>query len=144
MSAVEFERVRLGVGLLVMLGCLGVGFGVHDLYPFSSFSMYAGVPYTATSRVVAITDSRVTDPQDLIDWRCEEELPDTAGECSDHGTFYRLRYRDVDAFRWVRRHSGDGVTPVLLARRIWTLGPPGQPPTHTDCDIAQCHASTAP
>lgn len=128
------------VAALVLVTYLLVARGLEDLYPFSTFSMYAGHATTSGSRIVA-RDSRgrLHEVESFDRWSCPPEEVRGDDAC---GAAYRIDYLDREAREYLAAHASasaaPGSEPVEVVRRVWQFG--GGAPVIRDCPILRCAA----
>ena len=135
------KRVAITVAGLAFVGYFGVARIVGNLYPFSTFPMYAGEHRTTGSRIVAKDAAgALREVTDGAAWSCgaREINPDACGGPD----VYTIDYVDREAVAYVREHSGNdaNATPVELVRHIWTVASDRDPPTARVCPFALCSA----
>lgn len=129
----------------VLAGYVAVSQGLGNLYPFSTFEMYAGVSTHSASRVLAIDAAGTAhEIRDFEAYQCESlDLEPSA--CREHGEYYTIGYVEREAAEYladqasVQTEHGE-EQPVRLVRRIWRFHGPGQP-TVEDCPLSSCHAA---
>jgi len=113
---------------------------VHNLYPFSTFAMFAGGHAARASRIVARDGAgRVHEVDGFARWRCDGPLRVEHDACAQHGAYSQVDYQDRAALDFLGAHAGDGGEPVDLVRRIWRLD--GGAPAIEDCLVAHCRAA---
>jgi hypothetical protein len=144
---VTFRRLLGPAELLVaslMAGYLLVAFGLGNLYPFSTFSMYSGTHQRNASRIVARDRlGALHEVTDFSAWSCDEP-PDPSGEtCLGGGAIYAIGYIDRASIAHVLEHGpaappAPATEPVLLVRHVWYLDDPGRA---DDCFIAHCRVA---
>lgn len=136
------QRFLLVVSAVMLVGYLGIAYGVHHAFPFYIFDMFDMPPATSASRLlVRGSDGRVSDVNDHDGWACPQPVLPPADEqmrlCG--GTFLWSNSRDGDALRWIDGHAGQGKQPVEIIRRIWTLG---DGDAHfRDCVVQRCQVN---
>jgi hypothetical protein len=136
-------RPRATVALLAFAGYFVIARGVHDLYPFSTFSMYSGAHPASASRIIAIDEGGT--PRELERYgelRCAEPIDLSRDRCGPE-PFYNVPYLDRDAEAYVRSHlaGAEGsheAEKVLIVRRIWRFPEEGGAPRVQDCDLVSC------
>lgn len=129
------------LGALTCVGYMLVARVVEDLYPFSTFSMYARAQPGAGSRIVARDEhGRLREVTEVTDWACETAALDPYA-CED-AEVHGVGYVDRAAIDWVREHAGDhpDARPVDLVRRIWRFPAGWGPPITSECLISRCRA----
>lgn len=133
---------RTLVAAVAFTGYFAVAFAVRDLYPFSTFAMYAGAPPSrAPSRVIARDAAGgVHEVDELVAWRCDGEAPPDRTSCLDEGSYATTTYLDRAASDWIAAHPGSGGAPVDVVRRIYRLADGGGPPIARDCVLRRCRA----
>ncbi len=150
-------RAAVAVAVLSFGGYFGVARVVGNVYPFSTFPMYAGEHVSTGSRIVAKDDfQHLREVSDGEGWECDFTSTRAAGQsiskvpglgpldpsvCAD-GDVYTIPYVDREAFDFVRAHqaSDPRARPVELVRHIWRFPHDEGPPIESDCHIAHCQA----
>ncbi len=112
---------------------------VSNVYPFSSFGMYARVAPTATRMIARSSAGTVSEVAEYTNWKCSAFRVTDCLQPGDTYVVYRDReafrvLRDATALKSVQQHHPE---PVLLLRRIWRFAPVVE--SH-DCVIAHCTA----
>lgn len=136
------DRRSIALGALALVGYAGVARSVSNLYPFSTFPMYAVEREPVASRLaVREADGSLRDPDAYRAWSCPEPpsaLP-PPGTCPLLGT-QRGSYLDHDFLVFMAQHAtGDGAgEPVELVRRVWDLRDGAR--LETTCPIQRCRA----
>jgi hypothetical protein len=141
----ESKRIERGAALAVavlsFIGYLAVARIVGNVYPFSTFPMYAGEQLSTGSRIVAKDETqRLHEVTDGIAWECETPALDPNG-CSGRD-IHTISYVDREAIDYVREHTGSDprARPVEIVRHIWRFPDDRGPPTTSDCRLALCRA----
>jgi hypothetical protein len=135
------RSVAVAVAGLAFVGYFGIARIVGNVYPFSTFPMYAGEHRTTGSRIVAKDAAgALHEVSDGTAWACIPADLD-ASACGGPGV-YTIDYVDREALAFVREHSGSDAlaVPVGLVRRVWSFTNDRDPPTAHDCTIATCRA----
>lgn len=127
----------------VLAGYVVIAQGLGNLYPFSTFEMYAGVSTHTASRVLALDSAGAThEIRDFEAFRCDS-LDLEPAACRDHGEYYTIGYVEREATEYLAAQATASVhgdeQPVYLVRRIWRFHGGGQPAVE-DCPLASCHA----
>lgn len=142
------DRPAALLAAIVFVGYLGVSRGVGDLYPFSTFSMYARRGGAAVSRVAARTaDGRAREVRAFTGWSCDGPIDVSKARCEALGAFDG-DYQDAEDVAHIEAHRArqgdergvDGVEPVDLVRRVWRLRDEPGPPAIEDCHLHRCSA----
>ena len=148
------RRAAVAVAALSFVGYFVVARIVGNVYPFSTFPMYAGEHRSTGSRIVAKDEAQgLHEVSDGSAWVCDAapaeglrpgETPPLALDpygCSGGGV-YTITYVDRDAIDYVRTHGGvdPRARPVELVRHIWTFPDDRGPPATSDCHMASCRA----
>lgn len=129
--------------LCVFAGYVAIAQGLGNLYPFSTFEMYAGVSTHTASRVVAVDPGGgVHEIRDFEAYRCDS-LDLQPSTCSEHGEYYSIGYVERETAEYLAGQStapvhGEAQT-VRLVRRIWRFQGGGAPEVE-DCALANCQA----
>lgn len=109
--------------VVMLLGYLGVSFGVHHCYPFYIFDMYSSPPPTSSSRLAVRTAAgALREVRDFVSWRCQES-PRVEGPRSC-GVDTCINARDREVYDYIEQNAGRGVDPVTLVRRVWRFRRP--------------------
>jgi hypothetical protein len=129
--------------LCVLAGYVVIAQGLGNLYPFSTFEMYAGVSTHTASRVLAVdSGGGMHEIRDFEAYRCDS-LDLEASTCREHGEYYTIGYVEREAAEYLQAQASVPVhgedQPVQLVRRIWRFRGAGQP-TVEDCALASCRA----
>jgi hypothetical protein len=145
MSGRGSARVLTAIVAVAFGGYLALGLAVGNLYPISTYEMYAGEQATAGSRLAVRTaDGDVVEIDRFVDWRCPERVPTAPTACGVYWPFYHVPYLDRAAVEHIEEHAGDGDEPVAVIRRIWRLSRDGGIAGVEDCPVASCRARRAP
>ena len=118
--------------------------GLHDLFPFSTYSMYSGEHSVTASRIVARDQSgQLHELEDFAAWTCPAPIDFNPPRCSSGGAVYSIGYIDRDRQEYLDRARGHSASarPVTLTRHIWHFRSSNGPPTIEDCDLASCTAA---
>lgn len=137
------------VGLLVLVGYLATARLVENLYPFSTFPMYAGERSDSASRLVAReADGSVHEASEYAAWSCEEEV-DLSREhdrCGALPRYSTIPYIDREIVESIRSRSqgsqgasGAGVH-VTIVRRVFRFPDGPGAPSVEDCEVGRCKA----
>ncbi len=147
------RHAAIAVATLSFVGYFVVARTVGNVYPFSTFPMYAGEHGSTGSRIVAKDEAQgLHEVSDGVAWTCED-TPDGGSPieptspgldpyaCAGGGV-YAITYVDRAAIDHVRTHWGSDprARPVELVRHIWTFPDDRGPPTTSDCHMASCRA----
>ena len=127
----------------VLAGYVVIAQGLGNLYPFSTFEMYAGVSTHTASRVLAVDSGGAThEIRDFEAYRCDS-LELEPASCREHGEYYTIGYVEREAAEYLAAQPSAPphaeAQPVHLVRRIWRFHGPEQP-TVEDCSLANCQA----
>ncbi len=135
---------RAIVALLALAGYAAVARAVDNLYPLSTFSMYAADQVTTGSRLLA-RDERggAREIEDYTRWHCEEAPTEALERARCEARSYGIPYID----RAIRAQIEERRAPqktvrsrkVTLIRRTFRFAGPGEPRVE-DCAITQCSA----
>jgi hypothetical protein len=127
------------VSLLALVCYFAAARASGNLYPFSTYDMYAGRTATSASRIAVRTASGELREVDGFDaWELDGPLSlDTAG--CDGEVPYTIDYLDDAAAAFIREHAGHGREPVEVVRHIWRLRPDGN--TEEDCVLQRGRAA---
>jgi hypothetical protein len=127
----------------VLAGYVVIAQGVGNLYPFSTFEMYAGVSTHTASRVLALDAAGAThEIRDFEAYRCDT-LDLQPAACRERGDYYSIGYVEREAAEYLAAQAsvpprGDEL-PIRLVRRIWRFHGTGEPAVE-DCALASCEA----
>jgi hypothetical protein len=116
-----------------------------NLYPFSTFGMYSGIPARAASRIVA-RDAVGTAREltDFTSFRCDQ--PVDLSSCRQTGDAYTIDYLDREARAYVgEARLGPGALEatdpaVDVVRRVWRFEPGHDDVVVDDCVLSRCRA----
>jgi hypothetical protein len=132
---------RLMVALSVLAGYLALAFSVHNLYPISTFEMYAGRPVRSASRVIARDAAgALHEIDEYRDWQCPGPLPLGPEACPAQWPYSYTGYLDRAAAELVAQQGGSGGDSVDVVRRVWRLSDEPGPPPASDCLLERCRA----
>ena len=141
-AAALVDGARWRVAALSFGTFVAASLGVYHLYPFYVFDMYSDV-YDDANRIIAVDASGAAHELDAYAvLRCEG-APDAAWlappGCPETQR-YAVRDRYAAGALRARATSGDAgaapLEPVVIARRIWRLGPDGV--SALDCPLQRC------
>jgi len=130
---------------LVLAGYFTVARLVENLYPFSTFPMYAGDHTDSASRILAReADGSVHEALAYAAWSCEEppDLDREPERCAALPRYFTIPYVDREIEAHIREHTRpeEGGTPVTIVRRVFRF-PSGPGPARVeDCEIGRCRA----
>jgi hypothetical protein len=129
--------------LCVLAGYVVVAQGLGNLYPFSTFEMYAGVSAHTASRVLAVDSSGAPhEIRDFEGYRCDS-LDLEPASCREHGEYYTIGYVEREAAEYFAAKASTPAhgeeQPLRLVRRIWRFHGGGRPDVE-DCPVASCRA----
>lgn len=137
------------VAALSMSGYVLVARVAGNLYPFSTFGMYSGIPPRAASRIVARDRAgAVRELTSFASFRCDH--PVDLASCAQAGDAYTIDYLDREAVAYVGRTPLEsGAAPdaeraesaVDVVRRVWHFEPAQQDPVVDDCLMSHCRAT---
>lgn len=140
---------RALVALIVLAGYFSVARLVENLYPFSTFPMYAAEHEATASRILARErDGSVHEIEEYDALSCEEPL-DLAAEpdrCAALGRYATIPYidREIEALLRERERAAAPAdpagAPVTLVRRVFRFPDgPGEARVE-DCALGRCKA----
>jgi hypothetical protein len=136
---------RVLVAALALCGYLGIAHSVRNLYPFSTFEMYAGQRADSASRVIARDAAGGLHELDAYEaFRCDGPIPLGHETCAAAWPYAYSIYLDRQAAAFIDTHPGDGTEPVDVIRRIWRLSDRPGPPPFEDCLLQHCRAARRP
>jgi hypothetical protein len=129
--------------LCVLAGYVVIAQGLGNLYPFSTFEMYAGVSTHTASRVLAVDSGGSThEIRDFEAYRCDS-LDLEPASCRENGEYYTIGYVEREAAEYLAANASTPAhgeeQPLRLVRRVWRFQGSGQP-TVEDCSLASCRA----
>jgi hypothetical protein len=127
----------------VLAGYVVIAQGLGNLYPFSTFEMYAGVSTHTASRVLAVDAAGAAhEIRDFEAYRCDA-LDLQPAACRENGEYYSIGYVEREAAEYLAAQASPPARgepqPVRLVRRIWRFHGAGEP-TVEDCALASCQA----
>jgi hypothetical protein len=135
---------RAAVAGVAFFAYLALAFSVHDLYPFSTFAMFAGGAAPRASRLLARkSDGTTLAVETFVAWRCDGPVRLEHDACGG-APYSQIDYRDRAAAAWVESHTADGrapAEPIAIVRRIWQLDAGAGPPPFVDCVLTRCQAT---
>ena len=144
-SHVRADHLRFGV--LCVLGYVLLSWALRFdmrhgeqlaslIYPFDTFSMYAGSPGEYVSHVL------IRDQQGVVHrvsafraFDCAQPVARRVARCADRPGYAYL-YDDMAAY--IERHRGPGESDVDLVYRTWRVRSGAPPAVTEDCVIARC------
>jgi hypothetical protein len=135
------NRGAIAVAAVAFVGYFAVARIVGNVYPFSTFPMYAEGHRTTASRIVAKDAKGVLhEVTDATAWSCDSAALDPSA-CTGPDV-YAIHYVDREAIDCVRATQVEtsNAPPVDLVRHVWAFPDDEGPPTTRDCRIAACRA----
>jgi hypothetical protein len=115
---------------------------VGNLYPVSSFDMYAGDRLASNSRIVARDAAgAVREVRNYEAFDCDgDRVPIGPDACPADWPYDYISYLDHEAADWIATHRLPltGGESVDIVRRIWRLSPEPGPPPSKDCLLLRC------
>ena len=147
-SVIRNDRVRFGT--LCVLGYVLLSWLVRFdmrlgqqiaslVYPFDTFSMYAGMPGEDRSALL-VRDGKgnVRRVTAFRAFSCAEPLTGASAACAGrHG----IPYLYEDLVHYIESHAGSGGREVELITRTWEIRSGAAPLVTSDCVIAHCKVS---
>jgi hypothetical protein len=144
-TRIDWTHAAPGIlAALSLVTYVGVARGVLNVYPFSTYSMYAEGHSSSASRL-GVRDARgvMHEVEDYSAYHCDGPLRTEASRCENFGRVDFVPYIDRAAHSYVETHSGDAANaePVEIVRRIWTFTDGRAPASVHDCVLHHCRAS---
>lgn len=142
---VTWRSPRAAVAALTFAGYLVIARSAGNLYPFSTYSMYAESGSGRPSRIVA-RDARgeLKDLGQYDHWSCPDLPALDHATCPPPVVSTTILYIDRDAEHYVRTHMGTGLEPgsqpLELVRHVWSFTDRNGPPREIDCPVCACRA----
>ncbi len=130
------------LAVAVVVAYLGVALSVQNLYPFSTFPMYAGGALTSGARLIAVdAQGEAREVTRFTAWSCPGLRPFTEASCADGAVGRPPAYLVKEATDYIAAHAGppDPNHPVALVVRTWPIDSEGEV-SHLDCPVHQCTA----
>ena len=130
------------VAASALAGYLVLGRAAGDVYPLSTFSVYAGLPPSSGSRIGVRDLTGLVQEVTVFDaFHCDAALDGGSRFCAGAGV-YTIDYADREAFAYVASHPGEASAgeDVDVVRRIFRFTPGSDEPVATDCVITHCQA----
>lgn len=128
---------------IVFVTYVGVSFGVSDLYPFSTFSMYSENRVTSPSRI-AVRDAggAVRAFGAFARVSCDGPVDVRASRCPALAPFATTGYLDAEDVARLHLEAGadPAAEPVEIIRRVWRVSEAPGAPAIDDCVLARCRA----
>lgn len=129
--------------LCVLAGYFVIARGLGNLYPFSTFEMYAAVEARSASRLLAEDgEGRLHEIREFAAYRCGSIDPKPAA-CATGGDYYTIGYVEREAAEDLATRTAapmnGAAQDVRLIRRVWRFHGPGAPSVQ-DCMVATCQA----
>ncbi len=140
---ISVQWVAMIVAITATCGYVGIARSVQDLYPFSSYTMYAGVHGTWASRLVARPkDGIAREIKNFDHWQCQDELPAEANRTCAVGEGFRIDYMEAATMQYVNsfHNQAPGDQEVDLVRRVWQFDAQGVPLPAQNCIRRHCRA----
>jgi hypothetical protein len=135
---------RTVVAAFAFAGYLALAFVARNVYPLSTFEMYAGAPPSrAPTRVIARDAAGgAHEVDEYVGWHCDAEIAGARQACLSEWPYAYTAYLDRAAADWVAAHPGAGAAgePVEIVRRIYRLSDRGGAPQVRDCVLSRCRA----
>jgi hypothetical protein len=129
------------VAALALAGYVLVARVAGNLYPFSTFPMYAQAHASNATRIVAKRASgELREVSEFESWDCPAPLVLDPNQCSTGSPLYTIDYLDREAVEYVREHRGGGGVSVRIVRHIWQFDVGRGPARTSDCELLACRA----
>jgi hypothetical protein len=141
------QRPTVGVAVLVFGGYSLLARTLQNLYPVSSYPMYAMGHADSGSRLGARDRAgRLRELRQYTDWSCERPLRLDTDQCAGEGTVQIIGYLERDMEEYLAQHrAAEGsppradAEPVELVRHIWWFDEAGRARSRV-CVMNQCRA----
>ncbi|MFT3769674.1 MAG: hypothetical protein QM820_29915 [Minicystis sp.] len=144
MSAGRGIHPTVWITVLVMGGYFLIARLVDNLYPFSTFPMYAGAKGASASHIVARDGAgKLHNVFEYEGWSCPEPLDVDPPKCRAGGHFGSIEYIDraiVQHLQKPRLPGGPEGEPIDLVRHIWRFREGSGDVRTEDCVIEHCRA----
>ncbi len=138
-------RSSTWVSVFVLVGYLAVSHAVYNLYPFSTFSMYATSRLDTGSRVIAL-DHR-GHPRELRRYHnfvCDGPAELDPPTCPNR----HIPYLTEELRQYILEHRGDPGSPgseqLEVVQRVWRFTADGTLDAIEDCPVLTCTAEFVP
>jgi hypothetical protein len=131
-------------GALAFFGYLGISHAVLNLFPFSTFEMYASTPAGSASRILVRTgDGSTREVTALAACTCDRPIDIEPSGCASHWPFFYIPYKDREDAGALERAPAAPIDAerVVIVRRIWRVPRDGGAPPFLDCVLASCRAT---
>jgi hypothetical protein len=144
------RNARLRFGTLCILGYVALSWMARFdmrlgdqiasvVYPFDTFSMYAGIPSGQSSAMlVRDADGGVHRVTAFRAFSCADRVgsASAAGGCP-----VGIQYLHEDLVSYIQHHAGSGSREVDVIARTWEIRRGAAPVTTSDCVIVHCKVS---
>jgi hypothetical protein len=130
------------VASIALLGYALIARIVDNLYPFSTFSMYATRSPWSASRILARDDDgRIFDVDAFRTWDCPTSVPLEPSACpAELVPFDYIPQTDRQTAEIIVARRAPGGESVEVIRRVWLLSGGAGPPGFVDCVLLKCRA----
>jgi hypothetical protein len=127
------------VSLLALVCYFAAARASGNLYPFSTYDMYAGRSASSASRIaVRLASGELREVDTFGAWALDGPLSLATDRCSEPVP-YTIDYLDAAAAAFIREHPGPGAERVEVVRHIWRFAPHGL--TEEDCVLQRGSAT---
>jgi hypothetical protein len=133
---------RIAVAALSFIAYFALSRSVGNLFPFSTFAMYAGDRAPRAGRILARDAAGTVHEIDrLVAWQCDRPVRIEHDACGA-APYAQVDYQDRAALAWIDTHRArDGAAPFDVVRRIWRVDAGAGTPPFEDCLLARCRAT---
>jgi hypothetical protein len=134
---------RIALTVIALVGYVVASRAVENLYPFSTFSMYAESSVVPSRVLARASDGSLHEVTEFTAWHCPTLPALDRAQCAesrDSG----IPYVDREIESFIRAHrvatASPSSTSLDLVRHLWFFRSGDGPPTGVDCPIVRCEA----
>ncbi len=137
-------RTTTWVSLVVLLGYLVLAHTVGNLYPFSTFDMYATSQLSVGSRIIAVDSTgHAHEVRRFTNFACDGPVVLDPETCPNRHIPYLADALQAYLTANLTNQSPGGVA-LQIVQRVWWFAGDGELISVEDCPVLTCRADAVP